>query len=145
MKRELKCRHYGRYVDDFYVVSADRVWLLSIVPMVKRMLSQRLGLDFHDGKLEIVSVWHGVEFVGAYLKPFRRYASRSCVARMRQKLKDLANSIRKKWVNSLNSFCGVLSHGSNYNLRVSIFISENPTFCEFGYFEDGVRRYVMAG
>ena len=24
MKRELKCKHYGRYVDDFYVVSSDR-------------------------------------------------------------------------------------------------------------------------
>ena len=27
MKRELKCKHYGRYVDDFYVVSCDREWL----------------------------------------------------------------------------------------------------------------------
>ena len=24
MKRVLRCRHYGRYVDDFYVVSADK-------------------------------------------------------------------------------------------------------------------------
>jgi len=24
MKRQLHCRHYGRYVDDAFVVSADR-------------------------------------------------------------------------------------------------------------------------
>ena len=35
MKRELKCRHYGRYVDDFFVVSADKEWLLSLVPKIK--------------------------------------------------------------------------------------------------------------
>ena len=28
-KRYLHCRQYGRYVDDFYVVSADRDWLRS--------------------------------------------------------------------------------------------------------------------
>jgi retron-type reverse transcriptase len=28
VKRTLHCRHYGRYVDDFYVVTADRDWLL---------------------------------------------------------------------------------------------------------------------
>ena len=142
MKRELKCRHYGRYVDDFYVVGADRNWLLSIVPKVRRMLSQRLGLDFHDGKLEIVSVWHGVEFVGAYVKPFRRYASRSCVGRMRQKLKLLAQSVCEKWVNSLNSFCGVLSHGSNYRLRMRLFLDENPAFFRYGYFDAGIHKFL---
>ena len=142
MKRELKCRHYGRYVDDFYVVSADREWLLSIVPKVRRMLSQRLGLDFHDGKLEIVSVWHGVEFVGAYVKPFRRYASRSCVGRMRQKLKLLAQSVCEKWVNSLNSFCGVLSHGNNYRLRRRLFLDENPAFSRYGYFDAGIHKFL---
>ena len=35
MKRELHCRHYGRYVDDFFVVSTDKVWLYSLVPKVR--------------------------------------------------------------------------------------------------------------
>ena len=30
MKRTLKCKHYGRYVDDSFVVSTDKEWLLSL-------------------------------------------------------------------------------------------------------------------
>lgn len=71
MKRVLHCRHYGRYVDDFFVVSTDKVWLFSLVPKVKVFLKEHLGLDFHDGKLTVTSVWHGVEFLGAWLKPHR--------------------------------------------------------------------------
>ena len=30
MKRTLCCHHYGRYVDDFYVVSSSREYLINI-------------------------------------------------------------------------------------------------------------------
>ena len=50
MKRTLKCRYYGRYVDDAFVVSADREWLMRIVPDVQRFLKERLGVELHMGK-----------------------------------------------------------------------------------------------
>ena len=42
MKRVLRCRHYGRYVDDFYVVSADKEWLRSLVTKIETFLSSQL-------------------------------------------------------------------------------------------------------
>ena len=86
MKRVLGCRHYGRYVDDFYVVGADRGWLLSLVPQVDALLRGRLGLELHEGKTTLSSVWHGVEFLGHWLKPHRIYASRTSVRRIGRKL-----------------------------------------------------------
>lgn len=139
MKRVLKCRHYGRYVDDFYVVSTDREWLLSLVPSVRSHLVT-LGFAFHDGKLNVTTARHGVEFLGAWLKPHRIYATRGAVGRMLDKLRVLAASDRTKWEASLNSFCGVLSHGANYRLRRRLMLAE-PAFTTYGVFNMEYKRY----
>ena len=140
MKRELKCRHYGRYVDDFYVASADKEWLLSIVPRVKAFLSERLGLAFHDGKLKVTSVWHGVEFLGAWLKPHRIYVSQSCFGRISRKLDALELENPEKWYASLNSYCGLLSHGNNYNVRQMMLLKRHQ-FTGCGMFDYGLRHF----
>ena len=120
VKRNLKCRHYGRYVDDFYVVSADREHLLVVAERVKQMLAARLDLAINDGKTKIVTTWHGVEFLGAYVKPYRQYASRPMVSRMREKLRHLPWENREKVMASLQSYEGLLSHGRNYRLWQSV-------------------------
>ncbi len=140
MKRTLKCRHYGRYVDDFYVVGGDKSWMLSIVAKIKMFLQMELGLTFHDGKLKITSVWHGAEFLGAWLKPHRIYASRATVVRIRAKLRHLARQARSKWYASLNSYCGVLSHWNNYRLRKRLLL-ENHAFTQYGVFNMEFTRY----
>ena len=143
MKRELKCRHYGRYVDDFYVVSANREWMFSIVPKIKCFLRVKLGLAFHDGKLKVTSIWHGAEFLGAWLKPHRIYTSRDTVLRIRTKLHALAKSARSKWYASLNSYCGVLSHWNNYKLRRRLLLAE-PVFTKYGVFNLGYTKYFCS-
>ena len=124
VKRNLKCRHYGRYVDDFYVVSADREHLLVVAERVKQMLATRLDLAINDGKTKIVTTWHGVEFLGAYVKPYRQYASRPMVSRMREKLRHLPWENREKVMASLQSYEGLLSHGRNYRLWQSVRCSQ---------------------
>lgn len=142
MKRELHCGHYGRYVDDFYVVSADRDWLLSIVPKVKMFLSERLGLAFHEGKRRVTSVWHGVEFLGAWLKPHRIYISRNCVGRMSKKLDALSMESHEKWEAPLNSFCGILSHWNNYGLRRKL-LTIDKGFEHYGLFDFEVKHFFL--
>ena len=140
MKRELKCKHYGRYVDDFYVVSADKEWLLDIVPKVKEALSSRLDLEFHDGKMKMTSVWHGVEFLGHWLKPHRIYVSRNCVGRIDRKLAFLATTAPLTWSPALNSYCGIMSHWNNYNIRKEL-LTKRHDFTAMGMFNLGVTRY----
>ena len=122
MKRVLHCRHYGRYVDDAFVVSCDREWLKSLVPQVRAYLSERLGLQLHEGKLRIVDVRQGVEFLGAYLRPGRRYVSNTTLRRMKGKLPRLESVAPQRLCASLNSYLGVLSHYASYNLRRDLFL-----------------------
>lgn len=119
MKRELHCKHYGRYVDDFYVVSCDKKWLELLVPKVSEFLSERLGLKIHEGKTKIHSVTKGVEFLGAFILPYRIYVSRNTLQRMDAKLDALVMDTNiVHVVHALQSYSGVLSHWNNHNVSV---------------------------
>ena len=124
MKRELHCRHYGRYVDDAYVVSTDKTWLLSLVPHVRTFLANSLGLTLHMGKLTVTDVRYGVEFLGAFIKPYRTYASNACLRRMERNIRNLRTNDAESVYRSINSFLGVLSHHKTYKIRRAMFLKE---------------------
>ena len=75
VKRELKCRHYGRYVDDFYFVDTDRQRLLSYIPRVSDYLENNLFLHLHPKKVFLQTQDKGVPFLGCVLKNGNRYIS----------------------------------------------------------------------
>ena len=57
VKRGLWCKHYGRYVDDFYIVGNSSQELLALIPLIKEFLSSHLGLKLHPRKVHLVSVF----------------------------------------------------------------------------------------
>lgn len=141
MKRELHCCHYGRYVDDFYVVCDDKEWLCSLINPIKKFLMEQLCLSVHDGKTQIIPIEKGVEYLGAFVLPYRIYVSRSTLGRMDVKLKALGLENNKEHIcNALNSYCGVLSHWQNYNIRRTILLSRHG-FTKLGMFDYDLRHY----
>ncbi len=50
VKRKLKCHHYGRYVDDAYIVSDDREYLNNLISEITSFLEEELGLKVHPYK-----------------------------------------------------------------------------------------------
>ena len=121
VKRDILCEHYGRYVDDSAMVDACREWLLEQVPKVREFLADELGLQLHMGKLHVREVSQGVEFLGAFVKPYRDYISNKTLARIEQNVKtiDLRDIGHAKA--SINSYLGVLSHSASYNIRHHLF------------------------
>ena len=142
-KRTLRCRHYGRYVDDFYVVSTDRSWLGSIQQPLRDFLNERLGLDVNLGKTRVVNVCQGVEFLGAFLKPRRRYVSSATLGRMAAKVPRLSTCRSPELLRStINSFLGLLSHYRSYHLRRSLF-APLTNVCQYGYYQLGCSKYIL--
>lgn len=125
MKRTVKCKYYGRYVDDAFVVSPDRDWLLSIVPQVQQFLEGRLGLTLHMGKLNISEVHQGVEFLGSFIRPYRTYISRHSLQRIKAKLGNLDFSKPWRVVRSVNSYLGIFQHTMSYNICRQLFMTTN--------------------
>jgi hypothetical protein len=138
MKRELHCNHYGRYVDDSYVVSTDREWLLSLVPKIRTFLKERLGLDLHMGKLHIVDVSQGVEFLGAYVRRFRTYISRASVGRTVVSVAAMSIADKSQAWRSINSFLGMMSHYRSYFVRCRVFLKQR--FLQISTFDIDVAR-----
>lgn len=89
VKRTLKFRHYGRYVDDFFIVSQSKSELMASVPMIRNYLYSELGLRLHPRKVHLTSIHHGVRFLGAVVKPYQRYMT----PRASQHLRDHINNV----------------------------------------------------
>ena len=122
MKRQLKCGHYGRYVDDFYVVSTSRQWLTDIVDRITDFLWTELGLTVNPEKTIIYNVKYGVPFLGCYLKMGRTYVERKSWRHMRQHLlheQEYAGVLRLRSV--VNSYLGLLRHVNSYQVTQQFF------------------------
>ena len=143
VKRVLKVRHYGRYVDDFYVVSADRDWLRSLQQPIADFLEHHLGLTVNAEKTVIRDVRMGVEYLGAYLKPRRRYVSTASLRRMAAKRPQLAAVANGEQLRSrLNSFLGILSHYKAYRIRRRLYYGL-PYVYRYGHYLCGMKKYVL--
>lgn len=73
VKRDLKMKHYGRYVDDFYFMHPDRDHLVKVKDIVTEHLWTQYGLVVHPNKIYLQNVSHGVTFLGTHVKPYRNY------------------------------------------------------------------------
>lgn len=120
MKRVIGCKHYGRYVDDFYVISCDKRWLISLADKAAQFLHDELHLDVNKGKTRIINVRFGVEFLGGYVKPFRTYISNQSLHRMMAQIPKLRHADPEQVFASVNSDLGVLVHYASYHIRRKI-------------------------
>ena len=141
VKRELKCKHYGRYVDDAYIISHDKKWLLSLVPKINDFLKNELGIELHMGKLHIIDVRYGVSFLGSFVKPFRTYISNATLKRMLASMGRLNMDDHEAVYRSVNSYLGTLKHYRTFKIRSAIFLNER--FLNVGYFNRDVTKMMM--
>ena len=132
MKRTMKCRYYGRYVDDAFIVSADKDRLLRMVPQIQSYLTEHLGIELHMGKLHISEVHHGVEFLGAFIKPYRTYISNHALHRIETKVSEMDFSKPWRVIRSVNSYLGIFQHTDSYNIRRRLLMtSDIMRYCVF--------------
>lgn len=68
---ELGFKHYGRYVDDFYIVSASKDELIQATSVIEQYLDRKLLLTLHPHKRHLQECHKGVAFLGAVIYPFR--------------------------------------------------------------------------
>ncbi|MBQ9340412.1 MAG: RNA-directed DNA polymerase [Paludibacteraceae bacterium] len=117
VKRELKVKHYGRYVDDFFLVGRDKAFLCSCVEKIRVFLSEQLGLMLHPKKILCYHAYcpktrtgEPIPFLGAEVRPFYRQLSR----RTTRKVQQLARRIEKEGIaecwQTANSYLGQMKH-----------------------------------
>ena len=130
---------YGRYMDDFYIISSDKLLLREILKRIEEYIKP-LGLRL-NGKTQIFPLKNGIDFLGfhTYLtstgKVVRKVRAKS-IDNMKRKIRKFRGLVDRGKLTlesvsqSYASWTGHISHGNTYHLR------QNMDAYFFAYFPE---------
>ena len=125
VKRELKCRAYIRYVDDFLLFSDDKRELAGWREAIIDKLAE-LRLTLHEECAQIFPTVTGIPFLGFRVHPDHRLLKTRKAIHFRRKLKHLLHGYANgsielpKLQQTLQSWIHYVSYGDTWGLRRSI-------------------------
>lgn len=117
---ELGWKHYGRYVDDFYmIVTEDELpRALDDLKLIERFL-KRLGLTLHPHKKYIQPADYGVTFLGGLVYPGRTHPGERIKKNARKAFIEAQAGVRD--VETIVSYMGHMKYMSSRKVLDSLF------------------------
>ncbi len=116
---ELGFKHYGRYVDDFYIVSTNKAELIKATATVERYLDRHLALTLHPHKRHLQECHKGVAFLGAVIYPHRIHPGKRLKHNL---LEALSHADCSK--ETAASYRGLVKHYKHHKLLSAIDIAQ---------------------
>lgn len=122
VQRDLGCRNYLRYVDDFVVLSNDKGFLHEVKARMVEYLAT-LRLQLHDKKCQIAPVTQGTSFLGYRIFPTHRLLKRENVRRFQRRVRKMQAQFSREHITvekvgqSMQSWIAHASHANTYGLR----------------------------
>lgn len=129
VKERLRIKHYGRYMDDFYLIHPDKAHLRYCLKEITKFLD---GLKLEmNGKTDIFPLKNGVDFLGfhTYITESGQIVRRlrhSSAKRMKAKLRKWAEQypkgeVTKEYIISCwKAWDSHAAHGDTYSLRKEV-------------------------
>lgn len=85
-KRELKCRHYFRYMDDVVILDHNHGRLREIAGLIDFFLRDRLKIELHPQKTVLQPASNGIDFLGYVIHPEYTLSRKRVVGNIRARL-----------------------------------------------------------
>ena len=153
IKKELGIRYYGRYVDDFIIVHPNKEYLKLLIPVLSIYLKDKLCLSLHPKKIYLQHYTKGVSFLGTIIKPNRIYIANRTKGNFYRAIKKQNRIIElrkptkqdlKEFLNSMNSYLGIMIHYKTYHLRKRMLFKHlNGNWWNHVYLSGGVAKFVL--
>lgn len=133
--------NYGRYVDDFYVVSSNKQLLVEAKSEIKAYLL-RIGLEMHPNKIYLQHYTKGVKYIGAVLKGNLKYVSNRTVGNFYSAIhrfnllaeqEGYVETHAEKFACCINSYLGFLRQYSSYSIRRRALSRINKKWWKIAY------------
>ncbi len=123
IKRELHCKHYIRYVDDFVLLHESPQQLNEWLARITAFLPEQLDIQLNPSKTILQPIERGVDFVGQVIKPWSRTTRRRTV---RHAIARVIASNKSQVQKTANSYYGLFrmathSHMDRANLTHAVF------------------------
>lgn len=129
---------YGRYVDDFVILNNSQEEANRIVKNATEYLKNKLKLTLHPTKTQIQEISHGVQMTGTIIKKDRIYINNRTVHKFESVLikwyyffikcnennQEITYDNIKHYVDSVNSYLGMMIHYSTFNIRKRLLTSQ---------------------
>ena len=141
IKHDLWFRYYGRYVDDFIIIDTDKQKVLAAIPMIRDFLHEKLHLTLHPKKIYFQHYSKWVQFLGAYIKPYRSYIRKRTIGNFYQRIQNINTLLQpkhkitsetKEYITSvINSYLWTMKHYQTYNIRKKMFKNIYPRFWNY--------------
>lgn len=123
IKDRLRVRWYGRYMDDFFVLHHDRIYLKQLRDEINFFLQDELRLSLHPKKLTIRNVSTGVPFVGYRIFYDHTLVRGNTLQRIERHYRSKEKQVKRgtlatqKLAQTQASIYGHLKHANAYGLR----------------------------
>ncbi|HNX10754.1 MAG TPA: RNA-directed DNA polymerase [bacterium] len=151
IKRTLKFKYYGRYVDDLIIIDGSKERLQIAMAKIAEYLSTNLNLKIHPRKIYLQPYAKGVNFLGGIIKPHRiyvRHRTKTSFYRSATKANNILKNVDverkalRKILSSFNSYLGVFGQYQTYNLRRKILDNKlSSDFWRYFRLGKGESRY----
>jgi hypothetical protein len=127
---ELGFKYYGRYVDDFYLVSKDKGELKRAIPTIKAFL-ETIELKLHPNKIFLQDCSKGMPFLGAIVYPYRIQPGGRLVRNFKQAAREYINAggeldSKSEEAVSITSYKGHLKHYKHRKLVCNVLCEAYP-------------------
>jgi hypothetical protein len=125
VKRELKCRAYLRFVDDFLLFSDNKPTLWAWKSAIIEKMAQ-LRLTIHEQRAQVFPTDTGIPFLGFRVYPTHRRVKRRKVIHFRRKLKRMLQAHKQgelpleKLDASIQGWINHVRYGDTLGLRQSV-------------------------
>ncbi|GHV32346.1 hypothetical protein FACS18949_02950 [Clostridia bacterium] len=126
IKRDLRARHYCRYMDDMAILADSKAELHAFHDRINAFVSERLKLSLND-KTTIRPLKQGLEFCGFRVWATHTKIRKSSALKMKHRLKKLMAQYAAGEIDYdgaariLAAYKGVLAHSNSYALRNAIY------------------------
>ena len=152
VKKELKIKHYGRYVDDMIFFHYDKKYLASIVPILQEQVAD-VGLRLHPNKMVLKSIDDGISFLGQIIKPHRCYIGNRTKNNFYHAIQEINKVMavvpQFSWQQlcdiraTVNSYLGYMQHANSFKLRKAILSKLIRRFYDFFWVSKNVEKVII--
>ena len=153
VKKEMKVKYYGRYVDDMLFVHNDKSFLEDIISQLSHFLLSHFQLKIHPNKIVLKSVNEGIPFLGQIIKPHYTYIGNRTKNNFYQAIQEINKVMavvpQFTWQQlcdiraTLNSYIGCMHHTNSFKLRKSMLDRLIQRFYDFYLVDRNFKKVLI--
>lgn len=129
IKEVMRCKYYGRYMDDFYIICETKEKAAEILKEIKKMYHD-IGIKLNDKKTDIVKLTHGFTWLQdrMYITNTGKVIDRpgrKNITRNRKKLKKIAKLFNEGYMDYKEVEAYYSSHKGYYKNKNGYYTKRN--------------------